>query len=408
MDNKNKLDPKSRNNYKVGLYLILTFFAIWYLKPIGNVLLSTYAVIRPMILGFAIAFVIDLPMTFFQEKVFARFLDPIKHRKLILGLSLFLSWLIFFALIALILVVVIPELINAIQSAIVNLPVFVDSLLEYTKKFPQLNDAVVDFKDTFSGFDINSLSRRATDYISGNSSSLLNSAQNIITNVSSSLVALAMGFIFSIYVSINKRSLKINTIKTIYANFKEDTADQINYVLKLTYDAFSKFLNSRLISCIILGVFNYIGMKILNLPYAGTISVLVGALDIIPYFGPIIASVIGVILIFIESPFKSLVFIIFLVILQQIQENIFYPIFIGKNSGLPAIWIFVSVFLGGRLFGIAGMILFMPLATVLYTLSQDRLEKKLKQKHLDRITIAEKSHKNFEELREERRNEADN
>lgn len=403
MKDDNKLDQKSKNNYKVGLYLILTFFAIWYLRPIVNILLNTYGVIRPMIVGFAIAFVIDLPMTFFQEKVFGKFIDPIKHRKVVLGLSLFLSWLIFFALIALILVVIIPELVNSIQSAITNLPVFVDSISEYTKKFPLMNDAVKDFQETFSAFDINSLSKRATDYISGNSSNLLNRAQNIISNVSSSLVALAMGFIFSIYVSINKRSLKLNTIRMIYANFDEPTANQINYILKLTYDSFSKFLNSRLIACLSLGIFNYIGMKILRLPYAGTISVLVGALDIIPYFGPIIASVIGVILIFIESPFKSLVFIIFLVILQQIQENIFYPIFIGKNSGLPAIWIFVSVFLGGRLFGIPGMILFMPLATVLYTLHQDRVDKKLQEKQLDRITVAEKSKLTLEEMREEKR-----
>ena len=402
MKDDNKLDQKSINNYKVGLYLILTFFAIWYLKPIANILLNTYAVIRPMIIGFAIAFVIDLPMTFFQEKLFGRFLDPIKHRRLILGLSLFLSWILFFALVALILIVVIPELVNAIQSAVVNLPVFVDSLLEYAKKFPLANDAVADFNETFSGLDVNSLSRKLSNYISGNGSNLLTRAQNIISNVSSTLIALAMGFIFSIYVSINKGSLRVNTFRLIYANFEEPTANQINYVLKLTYDAFSKFLNSRLVACIVLGVSNYIGMKILRLPYAGTISVLVGALDIIPYFGPIIASVIGVILIFIESPIKSLVFIIFLVILQQVQENIFYPIFIGKNSGLPAIWIFVSVFLGGRLFGIPGMILFMPLATVIYTLSQDRVDKKLKEKDLDRVTMAEKSRLTFEEMREEK------
>ena len=402
MKEKNKLDQKSRNNYKVGLYLILTFFAFWYINNLTDFLLGTYGVIRPMILGFAIAFVIDLPMSFFQEKVFGKFLDPIKHRKLILSLSLILSWLVFFAIITLILVVVIPELVKTVQSAITTLPEFLDALVEYTKKLPSLNKLVVDFQKNSSDFDLTSLSNNVADYINGDSSNLLNRAQNIISSVSSGLVAVAMGFIFSIYVSINKRSLKLNANRILYANFKENTADQINYVFKLTYEAFSKFLNSRLISCLVLGILNYIGMKILKLPYAGMISVLVGALDIIPYFGPIIASVVGVILIFIESPFQSLVFIIFLVILQQLQENVFYPIFIGKNSGLPPIWIFVSVFLGGRLFGILGMILFMPLATVIYTLNQDRTAKKLKEKQMDRITIAEKSNKSFDEMREEK------
>lgn len=401
MKEDNKLDQKSKNIYKVGLYLILTFFALWKLDSIGNLLLSTYAVIRPIIIGFAIAFVIDLPMSFFQEKVFGKFIDPVKHRKLVLALSLILSWLIFFAGIATILIVVIPELIKAIQSAIENLPVFMDSLIRYTEKIPRLNKAVIEFRDNFSSLDINSLSQKVTDYISGDSSNILTKASSILSNVSSGLVAIAMGFIFSIYVSINKRALKLNFNRLLYANFKEKTADKINYVLKLTYEAFARFLNSRLLSCLILGILNFIGMKILKLPYAGMISVLVGALDIIPYFGPIIAAAMGVILIFIQSPFKSLVFIIFLVSLQQLQENIIYPLFIGKNSGLPAIWIFVSVFLGGRLFGIPGMILFMPLATVIYTITQDRTAFKLNNKNIDRITIGEKSAKTYEKMREE-------
>lgn len=399
--NKN-LDERSKRNLKVGLILLLTFFTLWYIEPVASFLLGTYGVIRPMILGFAIAFVIDLPMTFFQEKVFGRFIDPLKHRKLVLGLSLFFSWVLFFGIVTILLVVIIPEIINAVSSAIENLPQFIDSLLRYTKNIPSVHKAVLDFQERIAELDANYVTRTITDYLSGDSTNLINRAQSIISSVSSSLVAIAMGFVFSIYVSINKKSLKLNSNRIIYANFSEKTADQINYVFKLTYDAFAKFLNSRIISCFVLGILTYIGMKILKLPYAGMISVLVGALDIIPYFGPIIASAIGVVLIFIQSPFKSLVFIIFLVILQQVQENIFYPIFIGKNSGLPAIWIFVSVFLGGRLFGIAGMILFMPLATVLYTLVEDRTLRKLKEKELDRITVAEKASKTFEELRNEK------
>ena len=129
------------------------------------------------------------------------------------------------------------------------------------------------------------------------------------------------------------------------------------------------------------------------------ISVLVGSLDIVPYFGPIIAGAFGMILIFIQSPIQSIIFIVFLVVLQQVQENIIYPLFVGKNSGLPAIWIFLSVFLGGRLFGILGMILFMPLATVVYTLVEDKTHIKLKEKSMDRITVAEKSNQSVEELR---------
>lgn len=397
---RNELDQKSKNNLRVGLILLFTFFAVWYIEPIGKFLLSTYAVLRPIILGFAIAFVINLPMNFFQEKVFGKIIDPLKHRKVVVALSLIVSWLVFFAGVTVLLVVVIPEIINAVQAGITNLPVFLDQLLEYTEKFPAVHKQAVEFKDYYQNMDVSKVSDAVTSYISGDSSDLLNRAQSILSSVGSGLIAVAMGFIFSIYVSVNKKSLKQNANKILYANFHEERADHINYIFKLTYDSFSKFLDSKIISCILLGIFNYIGMKILRLPYAGMISVLVGAMDIIPYFGPIIAGAFGMILIFIQSPIQSIVFIVFLVVLQQVQENIVYPLFVGKNSGLPAIWIFLSVFLGGRLFGILGMILFMPLATVIYTLVEDSTHIKLKEKKMDRITVAEKSNQTVEELRE--------
>jgi len=121
---RKELDQKSKNNLKVGLILLFTFFGIWYIETIGKFLLSTYAVLRPIILGFAIAFVIDLPMNFFQEKVFGKIIDPLKHRKLVVALSLIVSWLIFFAAVSILLIVVIPEIINAVQAGITNLPVF--------------------------------------------------------------------------------------------------------------------------------------------------------------------------------------------------------------------------------------------------------------------------------------------
>lgn len=397
---RSELDQKSKNNLKVGLILLFTFFAVWYIEPIGKFLLSTYAVLRPIILGFAIAFVINLPMNFFQEKVFGKIIDPLKHRKVVVALSLIVSWLLFFAGVTILLVVVIPEVINAVQTGITNLPVFLNQLLEYTEKFPAIHKQAIEFRDYYQNMDVTKISDAVTSYISGDSSDLLNRAQSILSSVGSGLIAIAMGFVFSIYVSINKKSLKQNANKILYANFHEERADHINYLFKLTYDSFSKFLNSKLLSSILLGIFNYIGMKILRMPYAGMISILVGALDIVPYFGAIIAGAFGMILIFIQSPIQSVIYIIFLIVLQQVQENIVYPLFVGKNSGLPAIWIFLSVFLGGRLFGILGMILFMPLATVIYTLIEDSTHIKLKEKKMDRITVAEKSNQTVEELRE--------
>lgn len=143
-------------------------------------------------------------------------------------------------------------------------------------------------------------------------------------------------------------------------------------------------------------------MWVLRLPSAGMISILMGAFDMIPYIGAFLATSIGIILIFTYSPGKALVFLIFILILQNVQQQLFYPLVIGKHQGLPPIWIFVSVIIGGGLFGIFGMIAFIPLATVLYTLLEDNTTKKLKEKSISDEEIEKLTNKSFIELREER------
>lgn len=216
------------------------------------------------------------------------------------------------------------------------------------------------------------------------------------------MVTIVMGFIFSLYVSLNKKDLQRNTNKILLANLRENKVKQINYIAKLSYNSFSRFLETRLLSCLSLGTICFIGMLILRLPMPAMISILVGALDIIPYFGPIIATGVGMILIFIQSPAQSLVFLIFVLAIQQVQESILYPLVIGKHQGLPAIWIFLSVFVGGGLFGIFGMLVSMPIATVIYTLVEDSTKRKLKTKEITEEDVKSLNEKSYESMREEK------
>ena len=200
----------------------------------------------------------------------------------------------------------------------------------------------------------------------------------------------------------NKAKLKKGAARLVFANLKENTAKQLVYVSKLSYDSFARFLETRILSAIALGVGCFIGMTILRMPSAGMISILMGAFDLIPYIGAFLSTSIGIILIFTYSPSKALVFLIFVIIIQNIQQQVFYPLVIGKHQGLPAIWIFVSVVIGGGLFGIFGMIAFIPLATVLYILLEDNTRKKLKNKNIDDGEIERLTGKTFLELREEK------
>lgn len=398
-------EEKTKKYFIIGILLIGIFFGFFYIDKIGEILGSAYKVFRPIVYGLVIAFIINLPMNFFYEKIFKNLIKDDKHDKLRKSLSLILSWIIFFAMVTLVLTVLIPELTRAVGVISTNIPVFMDSLIEFlngSKIFTKVADF---FATRLEVMNIEKISDSITKILQEffrSDSQFLNKTGSVINSVSQGIISLSIGFVFSIYVSMNKAKLKKGTARLVFANLKENTAKQLVYVSKLSYDSFARFLETRILSAIALGVGCFIGMTILRMPSAGMISILMGAFDLIPYIGAFLSTSIGIILIFTYSPSKALVFLIFVIIIQNIQQQVFYPLVIGKHQGLPAIWIFVSVVIGGGLFGIFGMIAFIPLATVLYILLEDNTRKKLKNKNIDDGEIERLTGKTFLELREEK------
>lgn len=402
MKEKKFLDEKTRPIFKLSFLLILVFFGFWYIDRVQGVLQSTYSVFRPIIYGLVIAFIINLPMNFFQEKLFHKFIDKDDHKKLGAVLSLVLAWIIFFAIVTLILTVLIPELANAISSLIDNIPVFFDRLIEYLNNQKLFKEVSAEITAKINKINIENFTSELKRFLDGKNWGFVTKTSSILNSVSQTIITIVMGFIFSFYVSLNKKTLQTNTNKILLANLKEEKVKQINYIAKLSYNSFARFLETKLLSCLSLGLICFIGMLILRLPMPAMISILVGAFDIIPYFGPIIATGVGMILIFIQSPAQSLVFLIFVLAIQQVQESILYPLVIGKHQGLPAIWIFLSVFLGGGLFGIFGMLVSMPIATVIYTLVEDSTKRKLKSKDITEEDVKSLNEKSYESMREEK------
>ena len=398
-------EEKTKKYFIIGILLIGIFFGFFYIDKIGEILGSAYKVFRPIVYGLVIAFIINLPMNFFYEKIFKKLIKDDKHDKLRKSLSLILSWIIFFAMVTLVLTVLIPELSRAVGVISTNIPVFMDSLTEFLNESKIFTKVADFFATRFEVINIEKISDSITKILQEffrSDSQFLNKTGSVINSVSQGIISLSIGFVFSIYVSMNKAKLKKGAARLVFANLKENTAKQLVYVSKLSYDSFARFLETRILSSIALGVGCFIGMTILRMPSAGMISILMGAFDLIPYIGAFLSTSIGIILIFTYSPSKALVFLIFVIIIQNIQQQVFYPLVIGKHQGLPAIWIFVSVVIGGGLFGIFGMIAFIPLATVLYTLLEDNTRKKLKNKDIDDGEIDRLTGKTFLELREEK------
>ena len=398
-------EEKTKKYFIIGILLIGIFFGFFYIDKIGEILGSAYKVFRPIVYGLVIAFIINLPMNFFYEKIFKKLIKDDKHDKLRKSLALILSWIIFFAMVTLVLTVLIPELSRAVGVISTNIPVFMDSLTEFLNESKIFTKVADFFATRFEVINIEKISDSITKILQEffrSDSQFLNKTGSVINSVSQGIISLSIGFVFSIYVSMNKAKLKKGAARLVFANLKENTAKQLVYVSKLSYDSFARFLETRILSAIALGVGCFIGMTILRMPSAGMISILMGAFDLIPYIGAFLSTSIGIILIFTYSPSKALVFLIFVIIIQNIQQQVFYPLVIGKHQGLPAIWIFVSVVIGGGLFGIFGMIAFIPLATVLYILLEDNTRKKLKNKDIEDGEIERLTGKTFLELREEK------
>lgn len=388
-----KLDEKNSQLLKVILISILVFFAFWYIENVKNGLTVFIAVIQPFLIGFMLAFIINLPMNFFERKVYYKIFKTEKTKKLVPVFSLISSWILFILGIVIFLNVLIPRISKAVTALIERFPLFLDDLIDLLNNNKFTKNFADDAQKYINSVDWNNTLVQVKDYFVGEAGNIFDKTTSIINSVSSTIITIAAATIFSVFVLINKKDLKILANRIIYSLFKRSTADEINKVASLSYSSFASYINSKALSSLILGILVFVGMLILKIPFAAMAAILVAIADFIPYVGPLIATVIMMILIFIESPFKSLVFLIFLLIAQQVQGSIIYPALAGKTIGLPSIWVIVSIAIGGSLFGIVGMLVSIPIASILYTLMNEKMDKTLAKKEISENEIKELSEK---------------
>ena len=192
-------------------------------------------------------------------------------------------------------------------------------------------------------------------------------------------MSFVIAFVFAIYLLLQKETLIRQLKKLIYAYMRKDFAEKLLKIAKTSNNIFANFTTGQFTEALILGFLCFIGMLILQIPYALTISVLIAFTALIPIVGALIGTAVGVLLILAVSPLKAVVFVIFLLILQQIEGNIIYPKVVGNSVGLPGIWVLVAITIGGSLWGIVGMLVSVPLVSVLYTILRDNVNQKLQE-----------------------------
>lgn len=383
----------NKKNVRIILGIItFALFLLWVVLNTNTVvgfINKTINVIFPFILGIAIAFVLNILTKFFEEKLFSR-KDKKNRRnkkpKTSTGkrvISMILAIVVLLAIVALVIGLVIPELIKTIKILGDSLPelleegkVYISDLLV---KYPQINDSITDLQKSIENININD---EINKFLNTYGSGLLQTSINVISSFAGAVVTFIIALAFAIYALAQKEKLILQSKKMLYAYVKEKTADKIMNIARTANQTFSNFISGQFIEALILGFLCMVGMLLLNIPYAVTIGVLVSFTALIPIVGAIIGCVIGAIMILAYSPIKAVIFVIFLLILQQIEGNVIYPKVVGSSVGLPGIWVLVAITIGGSLWGLVGILLSVPLFSVIYAILGENVNSKLKNKRM--------------------------
>lgn len=344
-------------------YVAIIIFALVNFEKIISFLKQIINILSPFIIGVLLAFVLNILIKFIETKVFGKIKDRKVWKKVKRPISITISLILVGVIIFSIMYLLVPQLKNSVELLTNNLPEYKEGVTEILERFDVGEKTIIKVGEYFDNFN-----KIITDYIKDNSKDVLSIttevAGSIIKIISNSVIAI----VFAIYIIAQKENLKRQFGKLMRAYLKPRTTDGINDILSMANRIFSSFVSGQCIEAGIFGLMCFVGMLILRLPYASTVSVIIGFTALIPIFGAYIGTALGAFLILMVSPVKAIIFIIFIIVIQQIEGNFIYPKVVGKSIGLPGIWVLFSVTVGASIGGILGMLIATPLFSVLYAI----------------------------------------
>ena len=366
---------------QINNILLIIFLAIVLLVTLQNINVVIDAIVyiiklfSPFILGLCLAFILNVFMKKIEQKWFGRFKNNKKWSKIKRPIAIILTLFIVFGLVVLLLFLVIPELKNTIEIFINNIPIYQAKSLELANKLNLSASTIEDINTSWKNLWSN-----VTGYFTNNSKDIIEVTLGLTSSIFASITNAILSIVFAIYMLANKENLISQTKKVLTAFVPKNKIGKILEVGTISNRVFSNFITGQVIEALIIGVLCFIGMLIIGLPYALTISVLVGFTSLIPVFGAFIGTAIGAVLIFVVSPIDALIFIIFIIVLQQFEGNLIYPKVVGTSVGLPAIWVLLAIIIGGSIYGVIGMLIGVPLCSIVYTLLSKFVNERLAKK----------------------------
>lgn len=374
MNDKKFRNASLKNVLLIITYTVLLIFSLIHIDQLMQSLRFFYSLISPFISAIAVAYVFNIPMKFYLSKIS---LDSKYRRGKAAGLSLLTIFLILFVII----VIVAPQIVDSTSLLISNIPTYIDQTTNYFNNLVNnLNLSEQMKQDIFDQvlLMVQQLLEIGKKWIP----SLLELGKGITSGLFNGIVNALMACVIAIYLTISKEHLLKQFKRVLYAFLPDKVYDYICETGKLANVTFSNFITGQLSEAVIIGILCYIGCLILRVPYAPILAVIIGCTNIIPIFGPIIGTFIAGFLVLFVSPVKAIIFVIFGILLQQVESNLIYPRVVGNSVGLSGLWTLFAISVGGGMFGVIGMLLGLPVFALCYRLFADLVNKRVHAKNL--------------------------
>ena len=371
------------------VFTALLVVALWKFDVVLGVLKTIWDIIFPFVLGGAIAFLTNVPMSFLEKKIFENAKKKNKIvRKLKRPISLILTIVLVVGVIALVMFGVIPQLTRTMGTLVTSINDFIPQMQSWIGDFFHNNQEIMNLVDQIE-FDPDQAIKWGISLLGNGAGNMMNTTMSAVGSIVSGVATFFIAFSFACYILFQKEKLHIQIRKVFFAFLPRQKADAFLKVCSLTYRTFANFLTGQCLEAVILGSMFVVTLSILRMPYALLIGVLIAFTALIPIFGAFIGCAVGSFLIFMVSPQQAILFVIVFLVLQQIEGNLIYPHVVGESVGLPSIWVLAAVTIGGNLMGIVGMLVFIPLLSVLYTIFREFVYLRLKKQNIKQVTKTE-------------------
>lgn len=375
----NKLkDLKLKNQLIITTYIMI--FILFIFKPtiIPGLISKFITAFKPFIMGGVIAFLLNLPMKVIEEKVVKPLCEKNKElSRMTRVISLIYTIIIISIIIWIFISYIVPQLVNSLTALTNDIPSYIATLqneiIKRVNNFHMLQN---------TAFDIQAMIQKFLTYVENIMNMFISNLFNFTIGITNFFMNLFLGIIISMYILLSKEKLILQFKKLIYAFLNKEKCENILYILKLTNNKFSRFILGQSIDGIILGTVFSIVFTLLDIPFALLISIMIPILNFIPIFGTYVGIGISSFIILMVEPSSVLLFLVLVFTIQQLDGKFIYPVVVGNSLGLSPLWILLAIVVGGNLFGVVGMILGMPLVSVIYELSAKSINERIKKKNI--------------------------